>query len=54
MGASGSEERTMFAGQSLNDDVYHTVVVRRRGNRISAAVDDDQAVEGEENAKDQK
>ncbi len=42
-----SPTKVMFAGQSLNDDIYHAVRVSRRGAKISAIVDDDEAVVGE-------
>ena len=37
----GHAERSVFAGHSLNDDIYHTVLFRRRGTKLSVTVDDD-------------
>ncbi len=45
MGAAPS--RVVFAGQSLNDDIYHALVIKRRGGKITAIVDDDEPVIGE-------
>ena len=46
MGGSASE-KTVYAGQSLNDDIYHSVVVKRRGTKVVTIVDDDEPVIGE-------
>ena len=43
----GSSEKVMYAGQSLNDDIYHSFVLRRRGTKVTAIVDDDDPVVGE-------
>ena len=39
-------EKTFYVGQSLNDDIYHTLVFKRRGIKIRAVVDDDTPVLG--------
>ena len=39
-------EKTFYVGQSLNDDIYHTLVFKRRGTKIRAVVDDDTPVLG--------
>ena len=39
-------EKTFYVGQSLNDDIYHTLVFKRRGSKIRAVVDDDTPVLG--------
>ena len=44
---SSGASHVFFAGQSLNDDIYHAVVVRRRGGKVEVAVDDDETVVGE-------
>ena len=33
-------------GQSLNDDIWHTVTLRRRGNTIEASVDEEDSKKG--------
>ncbi|XP_049328504.1 neurexin-1a isoform X9 [Astyanax mexicanus] len=38
---------TLFAGQNLNDNEWHTVRVMRRGKNLQLSVDDLQTVEGE-------
>jgi len=43
----GQSSRSVYAGQSLNDDIYHTLTLRRRGSKIEAIVDDDEPVMGE-------
>ena len=43
----GSTEKTVYVGQSLNDDIYHTLVMKRRGNKIEAIMDDDDPIIGE-------
>ena len=45
LGTSG--EKTIYVGQSLNDDIYHSVVIRRRGRNVRAIVDDDEPLVGE-------
>ncbi len=40
----GGAEKTFYVGQSLNDDIYHSFVFRRRGTKISALIDDDEPV----------
>ena len=40
-------EKTIYVGQSLNDDIYHSVVIRRRGRNVRATVDDDEPLVGE-------
>jgi hypothetical protein len=42
----GSAKKTVYVGQSLNDDIYHSIVIRRRGRKIRAIVDDDEPVIG--------
>jgi hypothetical protein len=44
-------EKTFYVGQSLNDDIYHTLVFKRRGVKIRAVVDDDTPVLGESKIK---
>lgn len=39
-------EKHFFVGQSLNDDIYHTLIVKRRGTKVKAYVDDDAPVLG--------
>lgn len=41
-----NEERVLFAGQSLNDDIYHSVNFKRRGAKIAVVIDDEDQVEG--------
>ena len=36
----------MFAGSSLNDDIYHTVVFKRRGTKLTVTVDEDDPILG--------
>jgi len=43
-----ASEKHFFVGQSLNDDIYHTLVVKRRGAKVKAIVDDDAPVLGKE------
>jgi hypothetical protein len=45
MGAAA--EKTFYVGQSLNDDIYHTLVFKRRANKVRVVVDDDAPVLGE-------
>ena len=42
-----AREKTLYVGQSLNDDIYHSVVIRRRGRNVRATVDDDEPLVGE-------
>ena len=42
----GQDQKALFAGNSLNDDIYHTVVFRRRGSKLRAIVDDDDPILG--------
>ena len=42
----GSTEKTFFVGQSLNDDIYHTLIFERRALKIRSLVDDDSPVIG--------
>jgi len=42
----GQSAKIVYAGQSLNDDIYHTLLLRRRGSKIEAVVDDDEPVVG--------
>ncbi len=44
----GAQRKVVYIGQSLNDDMYHSVVVKRRGKKISAAVDDDEPIIGKD------
>lgn len=49
----GLAEKTFFVGQSLNDDMYHTLIFERRALKIRSYVDDDAPVIGNnENAID--
>ena len=38
---------TSYLPQSLNDDLWHTVTYSRRGNKLHAAVDDEEPRRGE-------
>ena len=38
----------VVVGQSLNDDIWHTVSIRRRGNTIEASVDEEESKKGEQ------
>ena len=42
----GQDQKAYYAGSSLNDDMYHTVVFKRRGTKLSAIVDEDDPVLG--------
>ena len=42
----GLAEKSFYVGQSLNDDMYHTLIYQRRGMKINAVVDDDAPVLG--------
>ena len=37
---------TFIIGQSLNDDIWHTVTLRRRGTTIEASVDEEDSKKG--------
>ena len=41
------DDGQVVVGQSLNDDIWHTVSIRRRGNTIEASVDDEESKKGE-------
>jgi len=43
---TGKGPETMFAGQNLNDNEWHTVRVIRRGKSLKLTVDDLPTVEG--------
>ncbi|KAM6922957.1 neurexin-1a-like isoform 4-T4 [Lycodopsis pacificus] len=45
--SSSKGPETIFAGQSLNDNEWHTVRVYRRGKSLKLTVDDLQSVEGQ-------
>ncbi|TRY78356.1 hypothetical protein TCAL_01738 [Tigriopus californicus] len=47
-----NEERVLFAGQSLNDDIYHSVNFKRRGAKIVVVIDDEDQVEAQIRRKD--
>ena len=42
-----SREKTFYVGQSLSDDIYHSLVIRRRGKKINVTIDDDEPLLGE-------
>ena len=42
-----STEKTFYVGQSLSDDIYHSLVIRRRGKNINVTIDDDEPLLGE-------
>lgn len=42
----GLAEKSFYVGQSLNDDMYHTLIYQRRGMKVNAVVDDDAPVLG--------
>ena len=42
-----SREKTFYVGQSLSDDIYHSLVIRRRGKNINVTIDDDEPLLGE-------
>ncbi len=44
----GIEDKTIYVGQSLNDDIYHTLIYKRRGTKIEATMDDDQPILGKQ------
>ncbi len=43
---TGKGPETIFAGQNLNDNEWHTVRVSRRGKSLKLSVDDLATVEG--------
>ena len=43
----GLAEKSFYVGQSLNDDMYHTLIYQRRAMKISSYVDDDAPVSAE-------
>jgi len=45
----GHYDKTLIIGQSLNDDLWHTVTFTRRGNVIEASVDDEDPRRAEAN-----
>lgn len=40
----GLAEKSFYVGQSLNDDMYHSLIYQRRGMKIHSVVDDDTPV----------
>ena len=42
----GHYEKEIMIGQSLNDDIYHTLTFRRRGNVIEANIDEENPKKG--------
>ena len=42
----GHYEKQMTIGQSLNDDFWHTITFKRRGNIIEAFIDDEEPKKG--------
>ena len=42
-----------YLPQSLNDDLWHTVTYSRRGNKLHAAVDDEEPRRGEGEEKEE-
>lgn len=43
----GQTDKNVYAGHSLNDDMYHTMSMKRRGTKLQVYVDDDEPVLGE-------
>ena len=43
----GHYEKDMMVGQSLNDDIWHSLSFKRRGNVLEANIDDEEAKKGE-------
>ena len=43
----GHYEKDMMVGQSLNDDIWHSLLFKRRGNVLEANIDDEEAKKGE-------
>ena len=42
----GQDTKFLFAGSSLNDDIYHTVEFKRRGTKLTVTVDEDDPILG--------
>ena len=42
----GHYEKEMVVGQSLNDDLWHTITFRRRGNIFEGFIDDEEPKKG--------
>ena len=42
----GQSEKEMTVGQSLNDDIWHSLAFKRRGNVLEANIDDEEAKKG--------
>ena len=40
----GQESSNLYAGTSLNDNMYHTVIIKRRGNKLNVVVDEDDPI----------
>ena len=40
----GQETSNLYAGTSLNDDMYHTIIIKRRGNKLNVVVDEDEPI----------
>ena len=43
----GHYEKEIVIGQSLNDDIWHSLSFKRRGNVLEANIDDEEAKKGE-------
>ena len=42
----GQDQKAYYAGSSLSDNMYHTVVFKRRGTKLITRVDEDDPVLG--------
>ena len=42
----GHYEKEIMVGQSLNDDIWHSLSFKRRGNVLEANIDDEEAKKG--------
>ena len=42
----GQQEKEILVGQSLNDDIWHSLSFKRRGNVLEANIDDEEAKKG--------
>ena len=42
----GTAEKTIYVGQSLNDDIYHSLILERRATKLTAIMDDDDPIIG--------
>ena len=42
----GHYEKEILVGQSLNDDIWHSLSFKRRGNVLEANIDDEEAKKG--------